>query len=203
MKLSHILMKVENLDHAVNAYREKGFVVEYGIAKNPYNALIYFSEGPYIELIAGVNMPNAIKKFMRLLGKGYMVDLLDRINNATPGEYCELALENYKDNLDMERAILKEHGVQSCGMPSRRNDTRGRKLRFRLAVPETPCIPFMMTYFNIDPKPKNFVHPNGIRRVSRVTFRTDARYFDLIRALCDDKHLSLEEGRGIEVEFDG
>lgn len=202
MKLSHILMKVENLDEAVNAYREKGFVVEYGVKKNPYNALIYFSEGPYIELIAGVNMPGIIKVLMRLFGKGYMVDLLDRIESAKPGEYCELALENYKDNLDIERAILKKHGVESCGMPNRRNDTHGRKLRFRLAVPSTPRVPFMMTYFSVDPKPKNFVHPNGVRRVGKVTYRTDAQYFDLIRDLCDDEHLLVEEGHGIEVEFE-
>lgn len=53
MKLSHVILKVEQLDKAVQEYREKGFVVEYGKEKNPINALIYFSKGPYIELLDG------------------------------------------------------------------------------------------------------------------------------------------------------
>ncbi|MDO4753943.1 MAG: VOC family protein [Bacillota bacterium] len=202
MKLSHILMKVDNLDRAVREYREKGFVVEYGIAKNPYNALIYFSEGPYIELIARTGMPSFIKVLFRLFGKGAVVDLIQNIDDAPPGAYCELALENYKDNLDEERAILKKHGLESAGIPSGRNDTHGRKMRFKIAATSDRRVPFMMTYFSEDPKPKDFVHPNGIRRVKRVVFRTDAKFFDVINELCDDEGLRLEEGKGIEVEFE-
>ena len=52
MKLSHIILKVNDLDQAVQTYRDKGFAVEYGKTKKPYNALIYFSKGPYLELLA-------------------------------------------------------------------------------------------------------------------------------------------------------
>lgn len=70
MKLSHVILKVKKLDKAVQEYREKGFAVEYGREKNPINALIYFSKGPYIELLDGSRMPGAAKGIMRLLGKG-------------------------------------------------------------------------------------------------------------------------------------
>lgn len=33
MKLSHVILKVEQLDKAVQEYREKGFAVEYGKKK--------------------------------------------------------------------------------------------------------------------------------------------------------------------------
>ena len=33
-------------------------------------------------------------------------------------------------------------------------------------------LPFLMTYFNIDPKPKNFIHPNGIKRINKVSYNT-------------------------------
>ena len=51
MKLSHILYKTNNLPEAVKQFEEDGFKVEYGSKHNPKNALIYFSEGPYIEIL--------------------------------------------------------------------------------------------------------------------------------------------------------
>ena len=82
MKLSHIILKVNDLDQAVKMYREKGFAVEYGKTKNPYNALIYFSKGPYLELLARTGMPNWIKKLMRLLGYGLFMDRMDRLDSC-------------------------------------------------------------------------------------------------------------------------
>ena len=116
-------------------------------------------------------------------------------------DITKLALENYKDNLDEEIAILKKHGIESYGVPSRRVDTHGRDLRFRLAVPKALDVPFLMTYFSIDPKPANFVHPNGIREISRVSYGTDPSRFAVIEELCDDERLKLTTGRRIEVEF--
>jgi len=51
VRLGHVIYVVKDLDAAVNEWRKKGFTVEYGRTKNPMNALIYFSEGPYIELL--------------------------------------------------------------------------------------------------------------------------------------------------------
>lgn len=67
MKLSHVILKVDRLDEAVREYREKGFAVEYGKTKNPYNALVYFSEGPYLELLAGTGLPDFVKKIAAFL----------------------------------------------------------------------------------------------------------------------------------------
>ena len=49
--LSHVLYKVNDLNKSVNEFIKKGFHVEFGSKSAPHNALIYFSEGPYIELI--------------------------------------------------------------------------------------------------------------------------------------------------------
>ncbi len=200
MKLSHIILKVERLDRAVQEYREKGFAVEYGRKKNPINALIYFSNGPYIELLDGTRMPGAAKTAMRFFGKGMIIDRLQRLDDCAPG-YCELALENYETDLNREIAILQKHGIKSCKAPSRRVDTHGRDLRFLLAFPEALDVPFLMTYFSVDPKPVNFVHPNGIREVGKVVYGTDPSRFAVIQELCDDKRLELTEGGGVHVEF--
>lgn len=200
MKLSHLILKVERLDQAVRDYRKEGFAVEYGRAKNPINALVYFSEGPYIELLDGSRMPNAAKTLMRLLGKGALVNRFERLDSCAPG-YCELALESYGSNLAEERALLRKHGIKSCEAPARRVDVHGRDLRFRIASPTALDIPFLMTYFSIDPKPKNFVHPNGIEQIGRVVYSTDPARFPVIRELCDDERLELASGSGIEVGF--
>ena len=69
MKVSHILYKVKDLDEAVRKYRADGFVVEYGKPKNPHNALVYFSEGLFLEVFKQSSMPKFAKSILRLLGK--------------------------------------------------------------------------------------------------------------------------------------
>jgi hypothetical protein len=40
MNLGHVIYKVDDLHKAVKEYTAKGFVVEYGKSKKPYNAVI-------------------------------------------------------------------------------------------------------------------------------------------------------------------
>jgi len=54
-----------------------------------------------------------------------------------------------------------------------------------------------MTYFNIDPKPKNFIHPNGIKEIKGISFGTSEKLIPLIKELCDDSILSLFVGDGV------
>ena len=200
MKVSHMIMKVENLDKAVAEYRAKGFEVEYGKSENPINALIFFSEGPYIELLASSHMPDIVKKIGRLIGKGSTIDRVDFWDKSPAGEYCGLALETYASTLEKEVEILKKHGFSCMQMNNRRDDTKGRSLRFKTGYPNDLELPFLMTYFNIDPKPENFVHPNGVQAITKVRFGTRADLVPVIQELCDDPVLELFVGNGISVE---
>ena len=201
MNVSHVILKVSNLNEAVEYYREHGFSVEYGKNKNPLNALIYFSEGPYIEILPGTGMPVVFKKIFRLLGKAGLVQRLDHYDSSDNG-YCDLGLENHMDNLDKERSILMKYGIASFQKSIRRIDTQGRDLRFKVAIPEALDVPFLMTYFSEDPKPHNFVHSNGVRGIKKVIYRTNADKILLIKELCDDERLVVLEGKGIQIEFD-
>ena len=59
-----------------------------------------------------------------------------------------------------------------------------------------------MTYFNVDPKPVAFVHPNGVVGIDRVQYRAQSRCVSLLHALCDDDVLNVQEGQGgIEVTY--
>lgn len=55
-----------------------------------------------------------------------------------------------------------------------------------------------MTYFNIDPKPKNYTHPNGVTGISKVVFGAAQGLIPIIKELCDDPMLELVEGEGIK-----
>ena len=201
MKVSHIIYKVQDLHKGVETFRAKGFTVEYGKKKNPYNALIYFSEGPYLELLGSTGMPPVVKKILRLLGKNKLIDRLDSLDVHPVGP-CALALENYGTDLETEHTILQKHGYDCFQINSQRNDTKGRRLRFKVGYPDDLQIPFFMTYFNIDPKPKDFIHSNGITKISRVAFGTREDLFPLMQELCDDEILEVCTGEGVEkIEF--
>ncbi|ACL18661.1 conserved hypothetical protein [Desulfitobacterium hafniense DCB-2] len=202
LRVSHIIYKVDHLQQAVEDFRRRGFEVEYGTKRRPYNALIYFSEGPYLELLASTGMPKPLKRLLRFFGKDAMVDRLDYWDSHGGGP-CGLALETLKKDLNEERKVLERQGLGYFLMKSGRSDTKGRKLRFTGLFPDDMQIPFFMTYFNIDPKPRNFTHPNGVKRIGSIAFGTEERYIPLIRELCSDEMLHLFVGKGIkDMEFE-
>jgi len=104
MKVSHILYKADNLEATVETYRKDGFVVEYGKKKNPYNALIYFSEGPYLEIFHNPTMPKYIKYGLSFFGKKKLVERIIHWEN-TKKKLIAVCLETDKTNMNSE--ILK------------------------------------------------------------------------------------------------
>ena len=197
MKLGHIVLKVADLDEAVQEYTDKGFVVEYGKKKNPYNALIYFAEGPYLELLQRTGMPSFAKQLLAFFGKRALVHRLNTWDHAQPG-LIGVALENDRFDVDIEQKILDEAGLGYFKGRSGRTDTQGRKLRFVGIFPDAMEIPWFGAKFNIDVRPpKGFVHPNGITRIKSVAFGTKEAFVPVIRQLCDDEGLTLFIGEGV------
>jgi len=203
MKLGHIIYKVDNLDEAVKEYTQKGFTVEYGKKKNPYNALIYFAEGPYFELLESTGMPSYIKKILRFFGKNALIDRLDTWDNAKEG-LIALALENDRFDLDIEQKILDDANLRYFKGRSHRNDTKGRKLKFLGIMPDDMQIPFFGAKFNINVRPpKDYIHPNGVKRIKSISFGTKEEFIPIINQLCDDEGLKLFIGEGVkDLEFD-
>ena len=157
MELSHILYKATTLSEAVKQFENNGFKVEYGSKTNPKNALIYFSEGPYIEILEESPVSGIIKFFLKFIGRKKVADRFD-------------SWENAKDFITN----------------SSRLDTSNRLLKWKLLFPYNLGMPFFMTYFNIDPKPKNFVHPNGIKGVDKVFYQIDNSLIPIFNKLSTD-----------------
>lgn len=205
MIAGHLIYKVENLDNGVKEWRHKGFAVEYGRAKNPYNAIIYFSEGPYIELLASTGMPRFFKVLLKTLGYKGVVKRFDSWDYST-NRWCGFCIEKDSGDLTEEINQLGKYKDRGFNMKSaKRTDTHGRKLKFKCFFPAELSLPFLMSYFNVDPKPRNFVHPNGYKRVSKITFATTTEASKIIQELLDDPIVEIvvtgDEGVVKEVQF--
>ena len=201
MELSHILFKVNDLQSAVSHFREQGFHVEFGSKRRPTNALIYFSEGPYVELLERAPVSVLAKVLLRCIGKGSVAERFDSWDCADEG-WFEICLENQGDDFREEVEVMKRHGERYFITSSARTDPSGRRLKWKLLFPLNNALPFFMTYFNVDPKPVAFVHPNGVVGIDRVTYRAQDGCVSLLNALCDDEVLNLQEGQGgIEVRY--
>lgn len=201
MELGHVLYKVKDLDAAVDDFRNRGFAVEYGRPKNPINALAYFSEGPYLELLARTGTPRVLKRLTALVG-GRRWRALSRLagwDECAEG-LCGLCLEG--DDAQFRSAVrsLDDDGLE---LGPHRTDTKGRTLRYRVFFPADPDLPFFMTHFSIDPRPSDTTHPGGVRRIASVRLPVPENKRRLVRSLCEDDALVLTPpGTTMRVTFD-
>ena len=195
MKVSHVLFKTNDLKKTIKEFENSGFKVEYGSKKKPHNALIYFSEGPYIEILEKAPVSSFMKLILRLIGKGYLAERFTSWENTEEG-FFEICLENNTSNFRAEKNLLKQLGEKYFVTQSKRIDPMNRILKWKLLFPRQIKIPFLMTQFNINPKPRNFIHPNKIRRIHQVSYVTEPNIVGIINELCNDDRLQLSTGKG-------
>jgi hypothetical protein len=195
MKVSHVLFKTNDLKKTIKEFEKSGFKVEYGSKKKPHNALIYFSEGPYIEILEKAPITSLIKLILRFIGKGYLLERFTSWENAQEG-FFEICLENNASNFRAEKQLLNKFGEKYFVTQSKRIDPMNRVLKWKLLFPSQINIPFFMTPFNINPKPKNFAHPNKINRIKKISYYTEANIIPIINELCNDDRLQLSTGKG-------
>ena len=92
MRSGHIVYKVNNLQLAVEEWESKGFEVEYGRKENPTNALIYFSEGAYIELLQNTGIPKIVKFLSKLFGASKKMERFNYWDTCDEG-LCGFCIE--------------------------------------------------------------------------------------------------------------
>jgi len=194
MKVSHVLYKTNNLEASFKEFEKLGYKVVNGSRKKPHNEIIYFSEGPYNELQEKAPVSSFLKVILRLLGKGKVVDRFNSWENSTEG-FFEICLETNTTNFKKEEKILAKFEEGYFITNSKRIDVSNRVLKWKLLFPNQIKIPFLMTQFNINPKPKNFVHPNKIKRIKQISYSTEASIIPVINELCNDDILQLFIGK--------
>ena len=60
-----------------------------------------------------------------------------------------------------------------------------------------PCLfNNIMTYFNINPKPQNFIHPNDVSRIDKVSYGINSELESIFCKLCSDEAIDLVQKKG-------
>ncbi len=207
MTLSHILYKVKNLEEAVKDFEDMGFTVRYGAKKEKaFNALIWFEEGPFIELYTISKWTKVFVFLAKLIGKGAVARRFQYFIDSDYG-WSEYSLENNRYELEAENAMLKQLGCQYSTINASRKNIYGQKLRWKLSMPLDLGIPFFMSAYKPNPRPQSIEHRNGAKSVRSLTWGVPSENIEIIQQFTDDSRLQLEVGSGfqsIELEgFDG
>ena len=205
MRSGHLSYKGKNLQEAVKEWEAKGFVVEYGRKEKPNNALIYFSQGPYIELLENTGIPVIAKVIAKLFGRSKNLERFFYWDECEEG-WQGLCIEKDSGDLDEEVNFLAKRGIKGLLLNNlKRIDTKNRELRYRCFFPHGTSFPFLMTYFSIDPKPKNFTHPNGIKEIKKIVFKIAPAQAKILEDLVQDQTLVILEDENengiVEVIF--
>ncbi|WP_337186911.1 VOC family protein [Phenylobacterium sp.] len=170
-RLSHILIRVADLHAAVATYRALGFTCVWGADPDrAHNALIYFEEGPFLELFTPPAPSKARDGAVSLVAGPRAAARLRRW--ATPGEGpIEYAVEIPDFELGASRADLRKAGIRmSRPFRGRRRRPDGIELAWWLSMPSDLELPFLMgTYRPADDQPPEARrHLNGARRVAAL-----------------------------------
>jgi hypothetical protein len=134
------------------------------------------------------------------MGRGLLVERFNSWENAKEG-FFEICLENNTTNFAKEIEILNKFKVGYFITKSKRVDPSNRVLTWKLLFPNQIKIPFLMTKFSENPKPNNFVHPNKVKRIKKISYGTDLKFISILNELCDDDTLQLYEGHGVKDVF--
>ena len=176
MKLSHIQMKVKNLEEVINDYRKLGFEVNYGRKPSvATNAFIWFGQDVFIELFS---MSSSVEKMKSILGLFYGKEMKARWEKwSNPKEgLLDFALEGEDektaaiDYLPVLRKEFMEKGVKmSKILNGSRKPPEGEKTRYGFCAPGIKGLPFLTSTYTIPQKPLASHHPNGSQSIKYLT----------------------------------
>ena len=199
-QVGHVIYKADDLEQAVSSFREQGFDVEYGKAKNPGNAVIYFSTGPYLEIISGVFMPRFVRAYLAMRGRGRLVAASDSVAESREG-YSRVVFEVAQQEFTRLARIYRDHDLRTLSPRISRRDPHGRKLSCRCLVPDAWHVPMFVTPFAIDTH-RSSPHPNGMTRIEGIVYEGSATAVDICRRAGAEELLTYRLGAGdISVRF--
>lgn len=191
MKVGKLLYKVSNLEKGIKQWRDMGFTVEYGSKKNPYNAVIYFSEGPFIELVERTSRYPIAKKILRSFWRKQPIHRLGDWAQAEEGWLAMFLISD--DPIKVIKDDCNRQGFTGFVVKTKRVDTHNRALRYQMFFPEDNRLPVIMTEFNQDPRPENYIHLNGVKGIKNIIFETGEKEVEILEDVVDDFRLTLKQ----------
>ena len=199
-RIGHVIYKANDLEQAVAEFRAEGFEVEYGKVRDPHNALIYFSTGPYVEIIAGIHMPAVVRGALALTGHRRMVEDYDRLAQAPQG-YSRIVFEVEREKFTALEHLCAVHDRSTVISPVARKDPHGRRLSCRCLVPDDWSVPMFVTPFAVDTH-RASAHPNGFTRIEEIRYAGSETAVGICLGAQAEERLRCSIGDGtIEVSF--
>lgn len=222
LKCSHILCKVDDISKVVRNYEALGFCVQWGSApERALNAMIWFEEGPFIELF---QIPKSLMFFIPPLGLIFGRAAGRRWAYWAKAEegWCDVALEpderaalfgqlQYAGRVEQLAAIrqsLREAGLATSRLihGSRTRPDR-TKVKYSLFATEPLGLPFVVSVYDPPQRPGKIRHPNGATGIEWVRMGVAAEHLPAMQLLAaGDKWLRFADApqtRVLEVGLSG
>lgn len=191
MKVSHLLYKVDNIDEAVHYFRNLGFSVCYGRKKKPYNALIYFQDRTYIELIQNMNLTKFIEVFLYLIGKRDFVKGLKKMEKMREG-FIRFSFHIDKEMIHKIKNICVNEFEEKVSIVNvKRNDVTDNKLSCSCVFPYDSRLPFFNTRLQGNNNLWNVEHPNKIIGINSICYASIGKEYDFIKKFNDENFIKL------------
>lgn len=198
--VGHVIYKADDLEATINDFRSQGFHVEEGQQKNASGALIYFCEGPYLEIRDKIAVPIFFRQILRLTGHKKLVDSYDSFATMPQG-YSRVVLEVQRKEFGRVKEILDFHRTKNLTIPFSRKDPTGRRLSCWCLSPDDWAIPLFVTPFAVDTH-RSTPHPNGITHMEGIDFATSEKTLSICKHVGIDDGLTCRPGAGtIDLEF--
>ncbi|MBN9743404.1 hypothetical protein DMP23_20260 [Amycolatopsis sp. A1MSW2902] len=203
---SHLMVRVVDLSAAVEDFRADGFRVQRpGGEAASRNALVWFDDGPTIELFVppkGSGLLGLVIDLRYGRGAGRRLVRWSRTMGI-----CDIVLATEGEDLQSRIADLFAGGVSfAAPVAFSRRGSDGNLVRFRCGYPRNDRLPFLMTPYDPPQARGETDHPNGARAVRVVDVEVapaDRAAFDLLTGA--DWRIRLRPGaitavRSLEIE---
>lgn len=204
-KLSHLQIKVNSIEQAIEDFKELGFTVERG-GKKSRNAFVWFESGPFIELLE-MHRSDAI--FGVLFGLIY-----GKAMNARWQKWCakgegmiDFAIEpSDAKRLDINNfSVVREEAKKLKLKPGKiitwsRKNIRGNKVYFSYMPILPKELPFLVSGYNIPQRPKSVIHKNGAYKINHLVVACSKEQYKVFQSIVKyDKSIMLEIGENFKI----
>lgn len=199
LKCSHILCRVDDIAEVVRNYEALGFSVQWGSApERALNALIWFEEGPFIELF---EVPKSLTFLIPPLGLffGRAAGRRWAYWGKSEEGWCDVALEPDEravvqgqsnigrvEQLAAIRQSLREAGLATSRLihGSRTRPDRS-KVKYSLFTTEPLGLPFVVSVYDPPQRPETIRHCNGATGIEWVRMGVAAEHMSAMKLLAD------------------
>lgn len=173
----HVVIAVDDLEQAINDYRDLGFSVYYGgrhASNTTENALVVFEDGSYLELLAPTGDEPAD------------VDAVDFRQLVHTGEglagYALISLDIEEDIA----GIRERKGRIDDPQIGKRITTDGEEIQWKTATVKGTLAPFLIEdvtprLLRVPMEPERVDHRNGVLGISQITVIIEDLHLGIVR----------------------